>query len=293
MKPVEINSLTKIYNRRNAKMQTLALDKVDLNVDAGCFFGLLGPNGAGKTTIIKILMSVSKLTSGTVRLFGDDVNNIKTKSRIGFLPENHKYPPYLSGYEVLNYFGKFTSFDNNSLKNRINELFDLVKLENWKKHKVKTYSKGMTQRLGLAQALINNPDLLFLDEPTDGIDPIGRKEIRDLLIELKRQGKTIFLNSHLLSEVEMVADRVAIMNKGKILREGSIAELTEDGNEYHVTIEGILPPNFEIDGFNFYNHTSNSFNVRLADSKDINKIIDELRSRNLMIKNIISQKESL
>ena len=167
-----------------------------MNVSSGSIFGLLGPNGAGKTTLIKLLLGITFPTFGDGKIFGEDIKNYKTKQQIGYLPESHKYPPYLTGGGVLNFFGKLSGLNGNLLDKRIDELLELVNMNGLKNRKVKGYSKGEMQRLGLAQALINDPELIFLDEPTDGVDPIGRKEIRDILVSLKEQGKTIFLNSH-------------------------------------------------------------------------------------------------
>jgi ABC-2 type transport system ATP-binding protein len=168
----------------------------------------------------------------------------------------------------------------------------MVKLSSWKKAKVKTYSKGMMQRLGLAQALINDPELIFLDEPTDGVDPLGRKEIRDILLELKKKSKTIFLNSHLLSEVELISDRVGILNKGKLIREGTVKELTEKKEEYFIKIENAPGSNISQE-LNLSRIKEDSFSVRVSDILELNKIIDRLREEKIVIKEIIKQKATL
>ena len=193
MNSIETNELTKVYSSSFGNKKVQALVDMNLSVENGTIFGLLGPNGAGKTTLVKLLLGITFPTFGSAKILGENISNYKIKSRVGYLPENHKYPPYLTGGEVLNFFGKLSGVDGNILDKKIDELLDMMKLLKWKKSKVKTYSKGMMQRLGLAQAMINDPDLIFLDEPTDGVDPIGRKEIRDILLELKNQKKTIFL----------------------------------------------------------------------------------------------------
>jgi ABC-2 type transport system ATP-binding protein len=210
-------------------------------VNEGEIFGLLGPNGAGKTTLIKILLAITFPTSGTARVFGMDASDHKWKSRTGYLPENHKFPNYLTGQQVLSFYARLSGVKSGiELNKKINEMLERLKLSQWKNTKIKKYSKGMMQKLGLAQALMNEPDLVFLDEPTDGVDPIGRKEIRDILLALKAKGKTIFLNSHLLSEVEMICDRVAILNKGDLIKEGSVDDLTKTENVYIIeTMEPI------------------------------------------------------
>jgi ABC-2 type transport system ATP-binding protein len=211
------------------------------------------------------------------------------------LPENHKYPPYLKGGEVLHFFGKLSGLEGQQLSKKIDEMLELVKLTEWKKTKVKAYSKGMMQRLGLAQSIINDPELIFLDEPTDGVDPIGRKEIRNILLELKARGKTIFLNSHLLSEVELITDRVGILNKGSLLREGSVKELTERKEEYIVNIDD--------DEYDLLNHSDTnheisnlsdgSYSVKVDDVRSINILIDKIRADGKIIKEVLLQKNTL
>lgn len=204
---IETTELTKVYRSSFGNKSVNALSEFNIEIKKGMIFGLLGPNGAGKTTLIKLLLGITFPTSGSAKLLGEDISDYKIKNKIGYLPENHRYPAYLTGGEVLRFFGSLSGMKGQSLNERIDELLKVVKLEEWKKTKVKNYSKGMMQRLGLAQAMLNDPELIFLDEPTDGVDPIGRKEIRDLLISLKTQGKTIFLNSHLLSEVELITEQ--------------------------------------------------------------------------------------
>jgi ABC-2 type transport system ATP-binding protein len=224
------------------------------------------------------------------------IHDFTIKKRIGYLPENHHYPPYLTGGEVLKFFGRLSGLDGLTLQKKTDELLELIKLSKWKKAKVKTYSKGMMQRLGLAQALINDPELIFLDEPTDGVDPIGRKEIRDILLELKSKSKTIFLNSHLLSEVELVTDRVAILNRGKLLREGTVKELTEKKEEYRLNIE-IPDPSFKMpENFNGISITPvevNSLVVKASDTNQLNQFIDYLRQNKILITGIVKEKSTL
>ena len=235
MNTIEVSDLTKIYRSARKKNDIRALNNFSISIESGSVFGLLGPNGAGKTTLIKILLGIAYPTSGKAKILGQSIYDYKIKSRIGYLPENHKYPNYLKGEDVLKYFGRLSGKDDKFLSSKINELLAVVKMEKWRKTKIKKYSKGMMQRLGLAQSLINDPELIFLDEPTDGVDPIGRKEIRDIILQLKNEGKTIFLNSHLLSEVEMITDRVAILNNGELIKEGTVQDLTTDKETYEIT----------------------------------------------------------
>ncbi len=294
MNAIETNGLTKIYSSAFGKKQVQALVDLQLSVPAGTIFGLLGPNGAGKTTLVKLLLAITYPTFGNATILGEDISSYKIKKRVGYLPENHKYPPYLSGGEVLNFFGRLSGLDGKYINKKIDALLDTMKLLKWKKTKVKNYSKGMMQRLGLAQALINDPELIFLDEPTDGVDPIGRKEIRDILVELKKQSKTIFLNSHLLSEVELITDRVGILNKGKLLREGTVQELTEKKEEYLLRVEDenkTLPENF--DGVLITKIDSGRYSLKVPNAAALNKYIDLLRENQVIINEIIKHKNSL
>jgi ABC-2 type transport system ATP-binding protein len=256
---------------------------------------LLGPNGAGKTTLVKLLLGITFPTVGSAKLLGQNINNYKIKSKVGYLPENHKYPPYLTGGEVMKFFGKLSGLESKLLDKRIDELLDMMKLLKWKKTKVKAYSKGMMQRLGLAQAMINDPEVIFLDEPTDGVDPIGRKEIRDILLELKKQSKTIFLNSHLLSEVEMITDRVGILNKGKLLREGTVSELTEKKEEYLLSVDenAVVSSIDDINNKIITKLNDGRYSLRVSDAAELNKIIDGLRNKGIMINEIIKHKNTL
>ena len=290
MKAVDTKDLTKIYSSSFGKKKVQALIDFNLSVDSGLIFGLLGPNGAGKTTLIKLLLGITFPTAGSAKILEENLSNYTVKKRVGYLPENHKYPSYLKGGEVLEFFGKLSGMNGNNRDKRIDELLELVKLSQWKKTKVKAYSKGMMQRLGLAQALINDPELIFLDEPTDGVDPIGRKEIRDILLELKSRNKTIFLNSHLLSEVELITDRVGILNKGKLLREGTVKELTEKKEEYKIVIDGSATG---FDNFNFTKISDGSYSVKVSDINELNKMIDQLRNKNILLKEIIPMKNTL
>jgi ABC-2 type transport system ATP-binding protein len=290
---VDILNFNKVYTSSFGKKKVNALTDFSLTVSRGTIFGLLGPNGAGKTTLIKLLLGITFPDSGNGRMLGEDYKNISVKKKIGYLPENHKYPNYLKGEEVLRFYGKLSGLNGKPLEFRIDSLLDLMNLARWKNSKVKTYSKGMMQRLGIAQAMINDPDLIFLDEPTDGVDPIGRKEIRDILIELKNRGKTIFVNSHILSEVELITDNVAILNKGKLLKEGTVKELTEKKEEYRISFEGELKEELITGVPGLKRNKENNFTLNVADISELNRTIDSLRDRNILIKEIIPQKNTL
>jgi len=239
---VSTENLTKVYSQFLGRRSVLALDNLSLEVNRGEIFGLLGPNGAGKTTLLKILLAVVKPTSGSASLLGRPVQDWNSRRNIGFLPENHRFPPFLTAMGALQTYGQLSRLQSDYVQNRANLLLERVGLAHWKNDRIKEFSKGMMQRLGIAQALINDPEILFLDEPTDGVDPIGRREIRDLLAELRNEGKTIFLNSHLLSEVEMICDRVAILHQGKIVQIGNVKELTREGTGFIIELETAQRP---------------------------------------------------
>jgi ABC-2 type transport system ATP-binding protein len=235
-------------------------------------------------------------TSGTATILDFPLGKRELKEYCGYLPENHRYPGFLTAENTLVFFGRLNGLPETNLKEKAHALLETVGLKDWAKVKTKKFSKGMLQRLGLAQSLINDPKILFLDEPTDGVDPIGRKEIRDLLLSLKARGTTIFLNSHLLSELEMVCDRVAILNKGKVVRLGTIAELTTQKLAYVLQLSSpvtkeireqlqqtILPIE--------YNNTS--LVVSLHDKSELNRIIDILRAGGIGIESMNQQKTSL
>ena len=235
---IESLCLEKTYFPRFGGREIKAVSNLTLRVPAGTKFGLLGPNGAGKTTFVKMLLSAVHATSGSAKIFGRDATQPEARRPVGYLPENHRFPVYLSGFGMLDFYGALSGLDWRERKARIPEYIDLVGLTGWGDTRIKKYSKGMLQRLGLAQALIHKPRLLILDEPTDGVDPVGRREIRDLLNKLTGNGVTVFLNSHLLSEVESFCEYVAILRKGKLAVEGKISNLIS-GAGYRVVAYGV------------------------------------------------------
>lgn len=230
---MELLHVDKRYGRR-----VHALKDVSLNVERGEIFGLLGPNGAGKSTLVKILMTVVRPTRAEGFLLGEPVATKSALRRVGYLPENHRFPRYLTGRQTLELFASLSGTPRAERRKRIPELLEQVGMSAWADQKIGRYSKGMMQRVGIAQALAGDPDLVVLDEPTDGVDPVGRRDIRDLLVRLKEQGKTVFINSHLLSELEMVSDRVAIMVSGQVARCGTMAELAVTRRCYEIELEG-------------------------------------------------------
>ncbi|HYE17481.1 MAG TPA: ATP-binding cassette domain-containing protein [Tepidisphaeraceae bacterium] len=213
-----------------------ALKGIEMHVRRGEIFGLLGPNGAGKSTLVKIMMTIVRPTRAHGTVLGRPVGHKGTLARVGYLPENHRFPRYLTGRQIIEFFGSMSGVDRPTRRKRAGELIDLVGMADSADRKISTYSKGMAQRIGLAQALINDPALILLDEPTDGVDPVGRRDIRDVLNVLRGQGKTVFVNSHLLSELEMVCDRVAILLSGRVAMQGTIADLTSHQQRYEVEV---------------------------------------------------------
>ncbi|HEU5069808.1 MAG TPA: ABC transporter ATP-binding protein [Verrucomicrobiae bacterium] len=213
--------------RQRGQGPKVALHGLDLTVRAGEVFGFLGPNGAGKTTTMNVLLGFVQPTSGAAYLFGVDVRQPIARQRIGYLPELTYYYKFLSAEEILRFYAKIFGIPSSEAEQRIDRLIKLVELEHARKRPLKSYSKGMQQRVGLAQALINNPDLLILDEPTSGLDPLGRMKVRQIIQRLKDDGKTVFFSSHELGEVETVCDRVAIVNQGELKVEGRVDELVK------------------------------------------------------------------
>ncbi len=215
---------------------THALREVSLKVGAGEIFGLLGPNGAGKSTLVKVLLTVVKPSVARGEMLGRPIGDKKTLARVGYLPEQHRLAPYLTARQAVEFVAALSGVDRATRKKRAAELLDRVGLSKWMDRRVNVFSKGMRQRAGLAAALVNDPQIIFLDEPTDGVDPVGRVEIRDLLIQMRREGRTVFLNSHLLGEAEQVCDRVAILVQGRVVKQGSMADLQKEGSRQELTV---------------------------------------------------------
>lgn len=228
MEPIlETNGLRVEYQVQNGRGPKVAVRDLNLAVYPGEIFGFLGPNGAGKTTTMNVLLGFVNATGGSARLFGVDVREPIARQRIGYLPELTYYYKFLTVEELLRFYARVFGLSRADADRRIDELLKLVELEHARKRPIKTYSKGMQQRVGLAQALINNPDLLILDEPTSGLDPLGRMKVRQIIQRLKSEGKTVFFSSHELGEVETVCDRVAIINEGELKVVGRVSELVE------------------------------------------------------------------
>jgi len=224
---LETKDLTKIYTLGKNRTVT-ALNKVSMSVEEGEIFGILGPNGSGKTTCLKLLLGIVFPTDGSITIMGKDQYSVDIKKNIGFLPENPYYYDYLTGPEILKFYGRLFEMPDSLIAKRTDELLELVNLQDARNLSLKHYSKGMLERIGLAASLVNDPRILILDEPTTGLDPIGCKETRDLLIKLNKAGKTVLLSSHFLSEVERVCSRIVIFHKGNLLTTGTLRNLLEE-----------------------------------------------------------------
>jgi ABC-2 type transport system ATP-binding protein len=236
---IEINELTKVYKSVVGDGRFTAVDKLNLTVDEGQIFGFLGPNGAGKTTTIKMLLGLIFPTSGSAKLLGKPIGDIDTKNGISYLPETPYFYDYMTGPELLDFYGRLFRIDTPTRKQRIERLIDEVGLGHATGRTLRQYSKGMLQRIGIAQALINDPKLLFFDEPTSGLDPVAHIDIRNLILRLKDEGKTLLISSHQLSDVEMVCDRVAIIHKGQLKTTGHVMDLIT-GSQVRIQATGLV-----------------------------------------------------
>src|ERR1700747_1760968 len=235
---IETAQIGKNYRSRLRGRTITAVAEVTLRVPIGVKFGSLGPNGAGKTTFVKMLLSAVHPTFGTALLFGRDARDPEARRPIGYLPENHRFPTYFTGTGMLDFYAALSGMESVERRKLIPEMLELVGLDQWGSVRIGKYSKGMLQRLGLAQALIHSPSMLILDEPTDGVDPVGRRQIRDILDRLSGTGVTVFINSHLLGEVEAFCDYAAIIDRGRLVLEGKISSLTA-GRGYRLGIVNI------------------------------------------------------
>jgi ABC-2 type transport system ATP-binding protein len=285
---IEIEYLQKHYGRFEA------LAGVSLRVPKGSVFGLLGPNGAGKSTLVKSLLTIVRPTECRGTMLGRKIGHRPTLGKVGYLPEHARFPEYLTGREIIAYSAGLAKVPSALAKERAERLLELVGMTEWADRKNGTYSKGMRQRVGLAQALVNEPEIVFLDEPTDGVDPGGRIEIRKIIERMRDEGRTVFVNSHLLGEVEQVADQVAIMARGKIVREGAIKELTRKENRYEVRTLGPIPLEMkcelEAKGMNVAGDT---VSLVADDANGVQPLIDALRKEGAAIREIKEVRSSL
>jgi len=294
MNAIEINELRKVY-RTGLRGRIAALNGVSFAVNRGEIFGLLGPNGAGKTTLLKTLLGIVKKTSGEAKILGHRVPSLESRRAVGFMPEDLTFPAYMTGYSALMTFGGMKGMSGSTLRNRVDGLLYLVGMQQWQNTKIRHYSRGMRRRVGMALALLGEPDVVFLDEPTDGLDPMGRRDVRDLFIRLRNDGKTIFLNSHLLSEVEMICDRVAILSKGRLLRIGTVDELTAGKERYSLIVTGA---DDALDKalaalVSAYDRNGLEIHIGTTDGGQLDAVVDILRSRSIGIRELVRRRETL
>jgi ABC-2 type transport system ATP-binding protein len=238
---VEIKNLVKEFQTSFRRQPIRAVADVSFTIAPGEVYGLIGPNGSGKSTTMKALLGLLAPTSGTCAIFGHDSSKVDSRREVGFLPENPYFYKHLSGEETIAFFGKLCGMRGAPLRKRIDELLDLVDLQDARKRRLGGYSKGMLQRIGLAQAIVQNPRLVILDEPTAGVDPIGSRQIRDLILRLKEDGTTVFLCSHLLEQVQEVCDHVGIINRGRLVKEGRLDSLISIEDQTEIVLQNADP----------------------------------------------------
>jgi ABC-2 type transport system ATP-binding protein len=292
---IDLRDVAKTYRGR-----IQALRGVSIQVHPGEVFGLLGPNGAGKSTLVKILMTIIRPTRCIGTLLGEPVGTKRVLSRVGYLPEHLKFPDYLTGEQALDIYGALAKVPRRTRRERAEELLNLVGMDEWRTKRIKTYSKGMKQRMGLAQSLINDPDLVVLDEPTDGVDPVGRRDIRNIMSDIRKRGKAVFVNSHILSELELVCDRVAILSKGDVVAQGTVEELTRGSKRYEIELASPMPEDARVKevlsalkGDYLGTETKTSITVPSDNTQAIQPLIDALRQAGALIQSLKPVRQSL
>jgi ABC-2 type transport system ATP-binding protein len=291
---IDLRQITKIYRGR-----VHALRGIDMHVRRGEVFGLLGPNGAGKSTLVKIIMTVIRPTRAQGTVLGKMIGHKPTLARVGYLPENHRFPRYLTGRQTLDFFAALAKVPRAIRRRNTQRLLETVGMSDWADKRIGTYSKGMMQRVGLAQAMMNDPDLVLLDEPTDGVDPVGRREIRDVLASLRAAGKTVFINSHLLSELEMICDRVAILVNGLVASQGTLDELALGKAWYEVQLTAdsngrlsALLPQLQRHALPL-KQAGDTLQLDTTDAAAIQPVLDQLRTAGLVIRRVQQVRPSL
>jgi ABC-2 type transport system ATP-binding protein len=295
---VEIDNLTKDYETGFArKRKVRALDGLSLTVEPGQIFGFLGANGAGKTTTLKLLMRLIFPTSGSARILGSDISDVSMHARIGYLPENPYFYDYLTAREFLNYCDDLFGGTRATREQRTKELLTRVNLDqkSWDRQ-MRKFSKGMLQRVGLAQAIINNPEIVFLDEPMSGLDPVGRREVRDLIASLRDEGKTVFMCSHILSDIEVLCDSVAILKAGRLAHAGSLNELRARETSAIEVIASdaeahVLKQNLAINAE--VTTEPSGLRIEVSDEKDVDEVIAALRKVNGKLVSVQPVRQSL
>jgi ABC-2 type transport system ATP-binding protein len=288
---IQIDGLTKKFLQRG---EVVAVDNLTLEVQEGEIFGFLGPNGAGKTTTIKMLLGLIYPTAGTASMLGRPIGDVEMRRQVSYLPESPYFYDHLTGVELLDFFGRLFGLDDAARRKKVDELMELVGLKNDKLKQLKQYSKGMLQRIGLAQSLVNDPKLLIFDEPTSGLDPVAHIEIRNLIESLRDQGKTVFLSSHQLSDVELVCDRVAILNYGRLVKTGAVDELVQ-GSRTEIKAEKVAPEGVEaIRRLSPTTVAANgSVTAHHEDQAAVNEIVDLVRQHGGQLVSVMPQRRRL
>ena len=289
MPVLETTDLRKRYRRIEA------LAGVTLNVKEGEIYGLLGQNGAGKTTLIKVMLGITGGWEGDAFLLGERAGTAHVRSRVGYLPEDHNFPDYHTGYSLLDFYGQLLGMPGSRRAKAIPQMLEQVGIADRMHYKIRTYSKGMKQRVGIAQALLHKPEVIFLDEPTDGVDPVGRRDIREMLLELKKQGSTIFINSHLLGEVELICDRVAILRKGKMIREGDVATLTRQKGWFLIGLApGQAMPVEPLKNLGYtVNPLDDHWEVHLLAGQSIDPVVAYLHDKGFKLRHLLEKRQTL
>ncbi len=295
MPALDLESVTKTYPNG-----VVALDGLAMRVERGMIFGLLGPNGAGKSTLLKVLMTLVRPDESRGTLLGEPLGNPKALRRTGYLPENPTWPRHLSADGILDLAARLYGVSGGERRRRVEEMLELTGLKAWRKDRPSVYSKGMRQRLGLGYALMSDPDLIFLDEPTDGVDPIGRREMRDIIRRLREREKTVFINSHVLGELETLCDSVAILSRGRVVRQGTMEELTAESMRYEMTIQGDVMHDAvlvdlvqQLGGTLCRTGAETEVNIPTRRPHLIQPVIDAVRQRGYLIISVAPARQSL
>ncbi|NQT80837.1 MAG: ABC transporter ATP-binding protein [Candidatus Aminicenantes bacterium] len=288
-----IKDLHKSFNIGFIPKKKEILKGISLSVEQGEIFGYLGPNGAGKTTTIKCILGLILPQKGKIEIFGNPHLALKAKEKIGFLPENPYFYDHLTASEFLDFYSQLYVMDKNKKEEKIKNLLQLVGLEQSADLQLRKFSRGMMQRIGLAQALLNDPSLVFLDEPLGGLDPVGRKEIRDIIARLKEEGKTVFLCSHILQDIEMICDRVAIIVNGKIINQGALQDLISEKTYFtEVVFSGVDPREFESLAEKLSDQSGRTL-LKVFEEENVEKVLELIQSKKGKLHSLIPRTETL